>query len=611
MTDLIVGDAASDASPKSARSKTRPFATLRSGRDDRRLASPDNGAEDNRLAPYAPAILAVRWATTGVSIVLASPELLALDPIIVGWVSVILANTVFRTIRPLRYNGSQRSEAVMVSEIALHVLAVVTTGYWDSSLVLLMINAVIVAGFARGFGFAIRVGIISTVLVTAFGIRSENWDVDHAAQAAQWTTLLLSGGLIAGYTRRISGEANRRHNLALDRVARLADANSLLADLHRVAQTLPASLDLGDVLESTLSRLRGLLNHDVAMILTREESDDTWSIATQRGLGLTGDLEREQMPGPMRRAIRQGKLVRVLVPPASPSSAAQPSDAHASGVQGLDAPDADKTLSALSAAAMYVPLLARGQLIGLLGVESRSADSFSDRDEQILRGFVEPVALAIDNARWFDRIRTVAADEERTRIARDLHDRIGQSLAYLGVEMDRMIRRDEGDEPNGENLRRLRSDLREVIGEVRDTLSDLRTDVSDVKDFAQTANEFATRLSHRCDLEISIDCDTSARLPILQEREMWRIAQEALVNVERHAEASTASVLLRLTPTGTLLEVVDDGRGLPRSTNGRVGRMDSYGIIGMRERAASVGATFELLSEPGEGTTVRCFLPQT
>ena len=85
---------------------------------------------------------------------------------------------------------------------------------------------------------------------------------------------------------------------------------------------------------------------------------------------------------------------------------------------------------------------ARGTLVGVLAVEHPDAHHFSARNAELLVGFAEPAALAIDNARWFARLRTVGADEERTRIARDLHDRIGQSLAYLAFELDRIVRKD-------------------------------------------------------------------------------------------------------------------------------------------------------------------------
>jgi signal transduction histidine kinase len=587
MTNLIAGDAALGTPPQPGRRATGldPDARTGTGLEQRPAGGP---AVDDRLEPFGPAILAVRWATTGVSVALASPALLSVDVAVLVWVAAALANTITRTFLPLRYTGSNTGMVLLLGEIAIHVLAVVATGYWHSPLVLLMINAIVIAGFARGFGFATRIGITSTLAVSVPGLSTRAWRADELALSAQWATLLLLAGIIAGYSRRLSGEATRRHSLALDRVARLADANALLTELHRMTQTLPASLDRADVLDSSMSRLRGLVAHDAAVIVTRDETARSWSVARQTATGLSGVLDPARIPEAAGRAVAQHRLVRVA-----------------------DFEPAGHGFGRRCRSGMYVPLLARGRLIGLLAVESRSPGAFSERDERVLRGFVEPVALAIDNARLFDRIRVVSADEERTRIARDLHDRIGQALAYLGFEIDRTVRRADAGVPVAADLRALRGDLRTVIAEVRDTLYDLRTDVTDSKDFAETVHEFATRLAARSDLTISLDCDTDRRLPILQEREMWRIAQEALVNVERHAKATEVSILWRCDRAGALLEVADNGQGLPTTTESSHDRPDAYGIVGMRERANSVGATLELSSTPGEGTKVRCFLAQS
>ena len=86
---------------------------------------------------------------------------------------------------------------------------------------------------------------------------------------------------------------------------------------------------------------------------------------------------------------------------------------------------------------------------------------------------------------------------------------------------------------------------------------------------------------------------------------MWRVAQEAVTNAERHADASIIRVSWRCDAKKAELVVADNGRGFER---GKAGRMDSYGMLGMRERAASVGASLDVDSEPGQGTTVRCTL---
>ncbi len=132
--------------------------------------------------------------------------------------------------------------------------------------------------------------------------------------------------------------------------------------------------------------------------------------------------------------------------------------------------------------------------------------------------------------------------------------------------------------------------------------------MSDSQDMAATLEAYIGRVQDRSKLSIELFCDREHRLPILQEREMWRIAQEALTNVERHAAATRARVLWRCNGTSAALEITDNGQGFPI---GKAGRLDSYGLLGMRERASSIGATLELSSEVGRGTRVRCSLIQS
>jgi signal transduction histidine kinase len=547
------------------------------------LAATTFGPEIDRLKPFAPAILAIRWATTVACIALAAPEFLDGNIAVVIATIAVLSYTAFRTLTPIVYTGDTRSLLEVLAEVALLTLVVVSTGYWSSPFVVSLVSAIMVAGFARGFGFALRISVVSVLAVAIpDAARSDySWESDGAL-TVQWAVILMMVSVIAGYSRRISGEADRQHTLALDRLGRLADANALLFSLHRVAQTLPASLDYDEVLDSTIQRLRGLIDFDAAAILVSDDTDGAWHVARREGLRLAERIETTQLPSVMRMAAEKGELVV-----RNELSNTQPGLAPSMG------------------SGIYAPLRARGSLIGLISLEHKIEKHFTQRDVELITGFVEPVALAIDNARWFTRLRTVGADEERTRIARELHDRIGQSLAYLAFELDRIVSAHAKGTEVGPSLGQLREDVRGVIGEVRDTLYDLRTDVSDNQDFADTIDQFIQRVKDRTGLEITLYADRGPRLPILQEREMWRIAQEALTNVERHAKAGRVRVLWRCNGQAAALEVADDGAGFPA---GRSGRLDSYGIMGMRERAASIGATLDVLSEPGKGTRVRCYL---
>jgi signal transduction histidine kinase len=539
----------------------------------------------DRVAAFAPAILAIRWGMTSVSLALSASAFVNADWKIVLWFVALLSYTVIRTVSPLRYTGDLRSLAQVILEIAIHVGAVAATDYWQSPFVFSLLTAIIVAGFARGFGFGLRIAIGAALAISLGDGAGAGFDPQELRLTLQWSAVLLLVGVVAGYARRISGEADLQHSLALDRLDRLSDANALLFSLHRVAQTLPASLDLGEVLDTTVSRLRGLIDFDAVAILIFDDTDASWQVVRREGAVLPARLGPTDLPRPLMDAISRNRMIEV-------SDLSQP---RGPGI------------SPASSSGIYTVLPARGSIIGLLAVESRNPGAFVRRDVELLNGFIEPIALAIDNARWFSRLRTVGADEERTRIARDLHDNIGQSLAYLAFELDRLVTKEDRGEDLGDSLGQLRDDLRGVIGEVRDTLYDLRTDVSDQLEIGEVLEQFGARLMERTDLDIRVYADRSGpRLPLLQEREMWRIAQEALVNVERHADARGVAVRWRCDGNAAALEIADDGKGFPE---GKAGRLDSYGIMGMRERAASIGATLEMHSEEGRGTVVRCFLP--
>ena len=521
---------------------------------------------------------------TAVSVALSASAFVRNDWQIVLWCVLVVSYTVIRTVSPLRYVGSIRSLLEVFGEIAFHVAAVAATSYWDSPFVFSLLTAIVVAGFARGFGFGLRLAVGAAAAVSLADATRPDYVSQDLRISLQWSAILVLVGVVAGYTRRISGEADQQHSLALDHLDRLSEANELLFSLHRVARTLPASLDLSEVLDTTIARLRGLIDFDSVAILVFDDTDASWQVIRREGAELPNRLGPTELPKPLMEAMSSNKPVEI-------------SDLRLPNGPGI---------SPNSSSGLYTVLSARGSIIGLLAVESRKLDAFGRREQELINGFVDPVALAIDNARWFSRLRTVGADEERTRIARDLHDNIGQSLAYLAFELDRILSKDEKGDEIGPLLDQLRKDLRGVIGEVRDTLYDLRTDVSETLEIGQVLEQFAARLMERKDIDIRVYADQQGpRLPLLQEREMWRIAQEALVNVERHAEASGAAVRWRCDGNAAALEVADDGKGFPK---GKAGRIDSYGVMGMRERATSIGATLELHSEEGRGTVIRCFL---
>ena len=144
-----------------------------------------------------------------------------------------------------------------------------------------------------------------------------------------------------------------------------------------------------------------------------------------------------------------------------------------------------------------------------------------------------------------------------------------------------------------------------MISDVRETLFDLRSSVSESQDLASTLRQFVGRVQARSGMHVVFSTDQRVRLHLSQEREFWHIAREATINAERHSKARNLSINWASSHSIATLIINDDGVGL---TPGQA-RTDSYGLIGMRERAVSIGA--RLTTETSQdGTTVRVVLRQ-
>jgi signal transduction histidine kinase len=558
---------------------TRPGGIDRSAEGSR----PDTQAVRTATVQNPPVEL-FRWASVAVAIVLATSKSSGKTStvIIAGGALILYAG--FRTLRPISLAKSGTATAEIGLEFVFHTAVILATGAWAGPFAIVLLPTVVLAAFARGYGFALQLGFAATVMCT-LRYRQENrfkhWD-DVIVVSSAWLGLIIMVSLVSSYARNVLEHNAQQQTLTLNRLGRLAEANALLFQLNKIAQTLPSSLDMGEVLDSTITRLKDLISFDAVTVLLLEESDRTW--VPVRELGNPGQQ-------PLASAALPAVLQRTLA------------GSGASIENSLD----DLTGPGLwpeARSGIYTALSARGSQIGLLALESKSLANFAPTDIEVLNGITDSFAYAVSNARLFSRLRTIGAEEERTRIARDLHDQIGQALAHLGFELDRAKRANARGEDMTPRLEELRGEVGGVTRMVRDTLYDLRTDVTESQDVRQTMELFVSRVTERSGLEVAMDVHTTGRMPLIQEREMWRIAKEAVVNVERHAKAKNLTI--RWTSDGRSAELVvaDDGVGYDRSK----ARADSYGIMGMKERAASIGARLDLESNPGEGTTIRVTL---
>ena len=498
----------------------------------------------------------------------------------------VAAYTLFVTWRPPTYGDDNRARLRIVVELAVVTGFVLLTGGWSSPLALCLVPTCMLAGFVGGTMLSAQLGLAAAVIISVQYLNDVGVG-QGLRDTALWIGLLLLVSVTSGLSHRAALDAARHQQAALDRVGRLAEANALLFALQRVAQTLPASLDLHDVLNSTVVRVQSLIDHTMLTILLR--SDVTGHLESVRTVGHISDSKAlaRKLPEGISEALRAPKTVR--------HDDLGPSDERttATGV----CPQARSGL--------YAALRARGAIIGVIAIESSEPAHFGNQQAEILHGLAEPFGIAIDNARLFEHLRIVSSDEERNRIARDLHDQIGSSLAFLGFEIDRSISAAQRGDSVEQALTDLRREVTTMIGDVRETLFDLRSNVSETQDLASTLKQFVGRVQARCGMHVELSTDQRVRLHFAQERELWHIAREAMINAERHSKARSLSINWVSSRSIATLTINDDGVGLIPDQQ----RPDSYGLIGMRERAVSIGALLTTDTSPA-GTTVRVVLRQ-
>jgi signal transduction histidine kinase len=316
--------------------------------------------------------------------------------------------------------------------------------------------------------------------------------------------------------------------------------------------------------------------HRIAIV---SYEDGYWSPLHQDGFDLPPQLRAHELPAPLHAAAVSSSLLLV----------GDLSDGHGRTGSGI-----------------YTRLVVSGLDIGLLAIEHREPGRYQHSDGEKLRGMSDVLALTLANARSFRRLRSLAAAEERSRIARDLHDRLGQYLTYIALELERI--NGERDEPS-HDLKKLHEDVQGAIGEFRDTLIELRASVSAERPLTVVLSEVVDRFRRRSMIDVQLVVSrTTERLPAIIENELLRIAQEALVNVQKHSAASQVHLRWAVADGRGVLVVEDDGRGFDPAKGIRG---SAYGLVGMRERAASVGAMLEISSAPGQGTTITVQTSQT
>lgn len=525
------------------------------------------------VARLEPSFARLRWATFVLALILVLADYDGPRFLLAG--GLLLAYTLWRTSHPIGFDRADgRPNLPLLLEVAVGVAVVEATGFGSSPFLPSLAVATAVAGFAGGLrvvaGLAGLAGI-AVVLPSALLV-SHRAIANTSSHFAMELVLVGVVGALSRYVIDDSQDVRVGFNTHIKQLARV---NDLMLDLHSATMREPMPLDLDGAARWALERLEDAFAPDVAAVVLRDPATGCWRLAADKGDVLAGQT-CFTLSGVLTEAVK----------------GSEPMACDDPGEGGI---------SYKSRWGLYCPLRARGELLGVLAVESHSRRETSWESRRQLGDLAGAVALAVDNARWLDRIHTLGVEEERSRLARELHDHVGQTVVYLGLEIDRLVELNRGRAVQGDLLT-LRGDLRELVQELRDALVDLRSDVSETQGVDAVLAAFVDRVNARSAVNVTLVADAPNRLPLSVEREFARVAKEALTNAERHARASKISVLWRCREDGALLEVSDDGMGMTSSVSRRT---STYGLVGMRERADSVQAMLEIRTRRGGGTVVK------
>ncbi len=401
--------------------------------------------------------------------------------------------------------------------------------------------------------------------------------------------------MLAAYAGVAIDNARLYENLR-ERDQALTRRNEELALLNHISTALSSSLELDEIMNRTLAQLMAHFKVEAGEIFLLEEDGETLRLVLHRGEAAEAFWTRN------RYKIGDGMVGQA-------AQTRQPVVSH-----HLE-DDARVTRQAVVQAGFRqfasIPLMAHGDVVGVLTIATRSRKAISKNELSLLLSVSAGAGTAIENARLHSNVRRVTILEERERIGMDLHDGIIQSIYGVGLALENvraMLREDP--ELADARLQKAMDDLNRTIRDIRTYILDLRPRQLQGESLIEGLGRLVAEFRQNTKLEVILagPKEPLSDLPQGHAMALFHICQEALANIAKHANARKVTIDLWSTPERALLEIHDDGDGfdLEKASKTTVG----HGLANMQTRVANVGGDLDIITALKEGTTILAWVPR-
>ncbi len=392
------------------------------------------------------------------------------------------------------------------------------------------------------------------------------------------------------------------------------DARQIAETLHQANLALTRNLDLETVLQTLLDHLACLVPYDSANVMLLEPGDP--ARVTDRALRGYEQWVAPQAIRPYTTDIRAfASLSRLFERRASvliPDTREFPG--------WVDVESGRHVRCWLG-----VPLVVRDKIIGLYSLDKTIPGFFTEEHKRLAEALAVPAAIAIENAQLFEEVHSgrerlrqlaqqvvKAQEDERQRVARELHDEAGQALVALQLSLQSLSAElPPGDSASSQRLQKAVDLIGATMGRIRLLAHDLRPPALDAVGLHGVLDDYCYNYGEHTQLNIDYAGVDVPGLPAEVSIGLYRFVQEALANVAKHARAASVRVELRDEAQAVILSVEDDGRGFDQP-DGRPTTLpgNGIGLIGMRERIEALGGRLEIISNPGQGTRLIAHIPR-